>query len=182
MPLLCHSVGGCGVCKIYVVTFASPLMTTTREVVSGAKPAGRNAPGDPWDVKYNRHCSVMLKHPRICGRQKPSCLEKKAVARHFYVTYFGGPRENSLTPGMILPTVPWRHRACCSVRCVWGILKASSSIPALVGINGWSRIPQIRRVSRDSAYTFPIIGTGVLLAHGSVTFIMILACEINVNN
>ena len=58
---------------------------------------------------------------------------------------------------------------------------ASKSIPALVGMNGWSRIPQMRKVSSDSAYTLPITASGVFLAHGSVAFIIMLACEGQIN-
>jgi hypothetical protein len=47
----------------------------------------------------------------------------------------------------------------------------------LEGINGWSRMPQIRNVSRDRAYTFPVTSSGVLLAQGSVAFIITLACK-----
>jgi hypothetical protein len=58
---------------------------------------------------------------------------------------------------------------------------ASNSIPALAGIKGWSKIPQIRKISRDRAYTLLVTASGVFLAHGSVAFIITLAWERNVN-
>src|SRR5258707_6844108 len=88
---------------------------------------------------------------------------------------------NNLTPGVKFRRELRRYWACCIKRSDRGIPMVSNSIPALVGINGWSRIPQTRRFSRDRAYTFPITASGVFLAHGLVTFIMTLACEGQVN-
>lgn len=58
---------------------------------------------------------------------------------------------------------------------------ASNNLLALAGIKGWSKIPQIRKISRDRAYTLPVTASGVFLAHGSVAFIIMLAWEVNVN-